>query len=135
VLDDVERLCAGARFCDPHGQVWNLVERSDDKRAAKLVEHEAGHCPSGRLVAKMRADGKELEPKLAPSSGLVQDTANKISGPLWVRGGIAVVGADGLAYEVRNRLTLCRCGASGNKPFCDGSHASIEFSDGHAGKE
>jgi CDGSH-type Zn-finger protein len=42
---------------------------------------------------------------------------------------VQVIGADGFAYEVRNRVTLCRCGASRNKPFCDGSHASIGFSD------
>jgi CDGSH-type Zn-finger protein len=46
-----------------------------------------------------------------------------------VRGGIPVVGADGVTYEVRNRQALCRCGASSNKPFCDGSHASIGFKD------
>jgi len=33
-----------------------------------------------------------------------------------------VIGADGRAYEVRNRVSLCRCGKSKNKPFCDGSH-------------
>jgi len=59
-----------------------------------------------------------------------QDTAKEISGPLWGRGGIPVIGADGVTYEVRNRVALCRRGASSNKPFCDGSHASIGFNDG-----
>ena len=49
--------------------------------------------------------------------------------PLWVRGGVQIVSADGGVYEVRSRVTLCRCGASSNKPFCDGSHASIGFDD------
>ena len=80
-------------------------------------------------MARDRVSGKALEPHLEPSIGLVQDTAREISGPLWVRGGIPVVGVDGVTYEVRNRVTLCRCGASSNKPFCDGSHASIGFSD------
>jgi CDGSH-type Zn-finger protein len=40
-----------------------------------------------------------------------------------------VYGDDGRMYEVRNRMMLCRCGASENKPFCDGSHASIGFKD------
>lgn len=129
VLQDAERLCAGARFCDPHGQVWNLVKRSDEPRSAKLVEHEAGHCPSGRLVVRSRATSRSIEPQFEPSLGLVQDTAQEVSGPVWVRGGIPIIGADGHAYEVRNRVTLCRCGASRNKPFCDGAHVSIDFDD------
>jgi len=131
VLDDAESLCAFARFCDPAGQVWNLVGKSDHKRSAELVEHEAGHCPGGRLVAHNRATGKALEPHHEPSIGLIQDTAKGISGPIWVRGGVQVIAADGHHYEVRNRVALCRCGASSNKPFCDGSHASIGFDDGH----
>jgi CDGSH-type Zn-finger protein len=59
----------------------------------------------------------------------VEDPAEGVSGPLWLRGGIPVFAADGFAYEVRNRVTLCRCGASKNKPFCDGSHAAIKFTD------
>jgi CDGSH-type Zn-finger protein len=129
VLDDAEHLCAFARFCDPQGQVWNLVGETDKSGARKLVEHEAGHCPAGRLVARERSTGKALEPHFPPSLGLVQDTARKVSGPIWVRGEIPVVGADGVPYEVRNRLTLCRCGESSNKPFCDGTHASMGFDD------
>jgi CDGSH-type Zn-finger protein len=44
-----------------------------------------------------------------------------------VRGGIAITSADGYTYEVRNRVTLCRCGHSKNKPFCDGTHSDIDF--------
>jgi CDGSH-type Zn-finger protein len=132
VLEDAEPLCAFARFCDPEGQVWNLVTETDAPRVRKLVEHEAGHCPAGRLVARDRHTGKALEPHHKPSIGLIQDTAREISGPIWVRGGIPIVGADGESYEVRNRVTLCRCGASSNRPFCDGSHASIGFSDKNA---
>jgi CDGSH-type Zn-finger protein len=40
-----------------------------------------------------------------------------------------VVSGDGAAYETRNRVTLCRCGQSSNKPFCDGTHASVGFKD------
>jgi CDGSH-type Zn-finger protein len=132
ILEDAESLCAFARFCDPHGQVWNLVGQTDDPRVRTMVEHEAGHCPSGRLVARDRATAMALEPRHEPSIGLVQDTAKGVSGPIWVRGGVPVHGADGRAYETRNRITLCRCGASNNKPFCDGSHASIGFKDGSA---
>jgi CDGSH-type Zn-finger protein len=133
VLDDAKALCAFARFCDPKGQVWHLVLESDQPAASRLVAQQAGDCPGGRLRARQRAQapsgGLAVEPHFEPSIGLVQDTAKGVSGPLWVRGGVQVLGADGSAYEIRNRVALCRCGASGNKPFCDGSHVSSGFND------
>jgi CDGSH-type Zn-finger protein len=128
-LTDAESLCAFARFCDPAGRVWNLVGRSDDPEARRLTEHEAGACPGGRLVAWEKATGKAHEPRLEPQIGLVEDPAQGCSGGIAVWGGVEVVGADGRAYELRNRMTLCRCGESSNKPFCDGTHASMKFSD------
>ena len=133
VLDDATALCAFARFCDPKGQVWKLVLQSDQPAAARLVEQQAGDCPGGRLRARQRVLAHEQshssEPHFEPSIGLVQDTAKGVSGPLWARGGVQVISSDGSAYEVRNRIALCRCGASSNKPFCDGSHISSGFSD------
>jgi CDGSH-type Zn-finger protein len=129
-LRDAEGLCAFARFCDPGGKIWSLVERTDDPAVRELFVREAQHCPAGRLVAVDKATGEALEPPLPPSIGVVEDPAMKCSGPLWVRGGIRIESANGLPYEVRNRVALCRCGASANKPFCNGSHASIRFRDG-----
>jgi CDGSH-type Zn-finger protein len=130
VLSDAEALCAFARFCDPGGKIWALVPRSDVPADRKLAEREAEHCPSGRLVLRDRKSGAPLEPALPPSIGVVEDPALPCSGPLWVRGGIRVESENGVPYEIRNRVTLCRCGASANKPFCNGSHASIRFNDG-----
>jgi len=76
----------------------------------------------GRLVLTHRATGEGIEPDLAPSIAVIEYPAKGEHGPLWVRGGIPVVSAHGRPYTVRNRLTLCRCGRSRNKPFCDGSH-------------
>ena len=128
ILTDVQSLCAFARFCDVAGQVWNLVEQ-DGPEAARLTTREAGLCPAGRLVAWDRGTDKALEPELDPSIGIVEDPTEGVAGPIWVRGGIPISSADGQFYEVRNRVTLCRCGASNNKPFCDASHASIGFTD------
>jgi CDGSH-type Zn-finger protein len=125
-LFDAQPLCAYARFCDVAGQVWNLVEQ-EGSEAAEMTAREAGLCPSGRLVVRDHHADTDIEPEFAPSIGIVSDPAQGLAGPIWVRGGIAVVSADGETYEVRNRVTLCRCGASANKPFCDASHASIEF--------
>jgi CDGSH-type Zn-finger protein len=129
VLDDAEKYCAFARFCDPGGKIWSLIERTDDPRIAELVAREASHCPAGRLVLHKKETGEPVEPTLPPSLGLVEDTALHCSGPLWVRGGVRIESEDGKAYETRNRVTLCRCGASDNMPFCNGSHASIKFRD------
>jgi CDGSH-type Zn-finger protein len=128
ILTDAQPLCAFARFCDVAGQIWNLVERPGPDAAA-LTAQEAALCPSGRLVIWDRETKAPREPDLEPSIGIVEDPAEGVAGPLWVRGGIPVVAADGEPYEVRNRVTLCRCGASKNKPFCDASHASIGFTD------
>jgi len=128
-LTDVEALCAFARFCDPHGQIWNLVSETGDAAARKHFVQQACDCPSGRLVAHENATGKAIEPTYEPSIALIEDPLNACSGPIWLRGGIPVIGADGFEYEVRNRVTLCRCGASRNKPFCDGTHAAIGFRD------
>jgi CDGSH-type Zn-finger protein len=128
-LSDVEGLCAFGRFCDPHGSVWNEVARTDEPATRTRFLRQVQHCPAGRLVAWDNATGRPLEPELPVSIGLVEDPPEKCAGPIWLRGGIPVVSADGFAYEVRNRVTLCRCGASKNKPFCDGTHASIGFRD------
>jgi CDGSH-type Zn-finger protein len=128
-LSDAESLCAFARFCDPHGQVWNQVERTDEAEVRATFVKQVNNCPSGRLVAWERATGKPVEHALPVSIGVIEDPPEGVSGPLWLRGGIPVIAADGFAYEVRNRVTLCRCGASRHKPFCDGSHATVKFRD------
>lgn len=130
VLSDDEQLCAFARFCDPGGKIWSLIEGTDTPKVRELVIREASHCPSGRLVLREKATGKMVEPEFPPSIGIVEDPALGCSGPLWVRGGIRVESANGTPYENRNRLTLCRCGLSTNMPFCNGSHASTRFQDG-----
>jgi hypothetical protein len=130
VLSDAENLCAFARFCDPGGKIWSLIERTDEPEVRQLTIHEATHCPAGRLVLHDKKTHQEIEPPLPPSIGVVEDPALGCSGPLWVRGGITVESHDGKRYEKRNRVTLCRCGASENKPFCNGAHASMKFKDG-----
>jgi CDGSH-type Zn-finger protein len=123
-LADAEALCAFVRFCDPNGRIWNQVEHSNDPNTRDHLVRQAGDCAAGRLLAIDKKTRRAVEPALPRSIGVVEDPARGCSGPLWVRGGIELTGADGVAYEVRNRMTLCRCGRSDNKPFCDGAHAA-----------
>jgi CDGSH-type Zn-finger protein len=128
VLRDEVGLCADARFCHRAGGAWNLV-KEEGAEAAETVRAEAELCPSGRYTAIDRATDEPFEPELPPSAGIVADPHEGVAGPLWVRGGVPVESADGHVYEVRNRVTLCRCGGSSNKPFCDGTHLEIGFRD------
>ena len=128
-LMDNEAYCAYARFCDAKGRIWNLVqmgEEATDKQAIK----EAFHCPAGRLMMFDNQSGKQMEPQLEQEIGVLEDPAIGCSGPLYVKGGIEVESVEGQGYEKRNRQTLCRCGHSHNKPFCDGSHAALRYQDG-----
>jgi CDGSH-type Zn-finger protein len=127
LLRDARKLCAEARFCDRAGGLWNLVEQCDDPEIRALAEEEAALCPSGRYTSSNPETGELNEPDLEPSIALVEDPSLGVSGPLWVRGGITVTSQDGTEHESRNRVTLCRCGKSANKPFCDGSHVGHGF--------
>ncbi len=49
------------------------------------------------------------------------------NGPLIVNGTVELKDAEGNAYPAKQRMALCRCGASTTKPFCDGTHSKIGF--------
>ncbi len=129
-LADAQSFCSAARFCHLAGSTWNNVENSGDPKAKDMAVQTACNCPSGRLVAIDKKTGKPIEPKHAKSISLIEDTQAKVSGPVWLKGGIELESAEGKKYEVRNRCTVCRCGKSENKPFCDGSHIGAKFNDG-----
>ena len=128
-LNDAEAYCAVACFCHRAGDTWTLTENSDDPGKKAIAIQEACDCPSGRLVAREKVTGEPIEPSFEPSISVVQTPHLKIGGPLWIKGGIPVEAADGYRYEVRNRVTLCCCGKSSNKPFCDGTHTKEEFNE------
>lgn len=119
-LKDNEKLCSYARFCDAYGDIWHLIQNGDPKSDETAIR-EANLCPSGRLVIFDKT-GNLIEETLPESIAILEDGGLKISGPIWVQGGIRVESTDGKSYEIRNRQTLCRCGRSKNKPFCDCTH-------------
>lgn len=129
LLTDNESYCAFARFCDAKGRTWNQVEESDDPQKRALAIRTANSCPAGRLKVWDKTTGKPYELETSPSLALLEDPAIECSAGIWVRGGIPITTEDGYTFEVRNRVTLCRCGESRNKPFCDGTHAPAKFHD------
>ncbi|MDG5748814.1 CDGSH iron-sulfur domain-containing protein [Qipengyuania sp. XHP0207] len=130
-LMDQEDLCALARFCDTHQTVWDEVEKTDDPEVAAIFLDQIKNCVSGRLVAIDTQTGEPVDAPRPMRISTTQDPAEECSGPLYIEGGIRVLSADGEEYERRARMALCRCGQSGNKPFCDGTHTKIGWSDGN----
>lgn len=134
LLDD--NRCAFARLCHRQGSdVWDLTETADSEEQAQEAIAASWHCPTGRLEHHDRATGEVCEQGFEPSLVILQDPQEHASGPVFVRGGIPLVGADGHEYEQRNRYALCRCGSSTNKPFCDAMHVTVGFDDGSAALE
>jgi len=129
-LLDVPILCSMARFCHLGDGTWSNIANSNNPQSKKLAIQTACNCPSGRLVPWNKNTQKPLEPKFKQSISLIEDPQEKSSGPIWLKGGITLVSSNGKEYEKRNRVTLCRCGKSQNKPFCDGSHLDFGFNDG-----
>jgi CDGSH-type Zn-finger protein len=123
-MNDDRTLCTQAGYCgDRFRNVWAMIADAADPDVAERIRQMSMLCPSGRLVTEPEgAERDEID--YEPSVGVITD------GPVWLRGRVQVVAADGTEYEVRNRVTLCRCGHSQNKPFCDGSHKDTGFTDG-----
>lgn len=122
-MEDTEDLCAFARFCHiKNTDSWNLTETASTEEEEELLKKSVGECPSGRLVLYDKKTNKVIEPIYQKEISLIEDPANDCMGPLWVKGNIPIEDEDGNKLEVRNRITLCRCGQSKNKPYCDASH-------------
>jgi len=90
-------------------------------------------CPSGALrYSREWADdavppleGADAQPEAAPRATITVHP----NGPLEIQGEMTVVASDGSTLRESRRQYFCRCGNSGNKPFCDGSHNRVKFTD------
>ena len=118
-------LCMDSGFCGLSGMgMGKLVAATDDTRTRSLVIAMVERCPSGSLTYHIEEGEADIEPdlpqKIAVTTEITSD--GPIAGPLWVTGGIPIERSDGQPFETRNRVTLCSCGHSSNKPLCDGTH-------------
>jgi CDGSH-type Zn-finger protein len=125
--------CVHAKYCfNKTSGIRALMADPAQANAKTQIIAMVDRCPSGTFVYELPIDGKmtEIEPDLPKEiAAIQQDSRSKSAGPLWVTGDIPIMKPDGTFLEPRNRVTLCRCGQSKNKPFCDGSHAKANFQD------
>lgn len=115
-------LCMHAGFCGNRlTSISKMVPETADSQVRAQIIAMAERCPSGSYTYALEPDGANIEPDLPQAIAVTPD------GPLWVTGEIPIGRADGQPLETRNRITICRCGASKNKPLCDGSHEEVGF--------
>jgi CDGSH-type Zn-finger protein len=123
---DNRGICAHAGFCtDGLKKVFRMHEEpwiDPDGAAVEEIIRTIERCPSGALSYALN----NVERKEKERAPMVLVTDN---GPYAVSGGIELVGVAFGDGASREHYTLCRCGASANKPFCDGSHWRVEFKD------
>ena len=125
-IHDNRGICAHAGICTERlATVFRMKQEPwIDPDAASVDEIIAviQDCPSGALSYSMETDsdhGRNVEPSILIAK----------NGPYVVTGGVELVDASWGEGASKSEYTLCRCGASKNKPFCDGSHWDINFSD------
>ena len=124
-IHDNRGLCAHAGVCtDNLASVFRMGEEPwIDPDAATVDEIVAivEKCPSGALGYTI-GDSERTAPAGAASIRIVPQGPYAVSGEV-------VLEADWGEGASSSRFTLCRCGASKNKPFCDGSHWDVDFDD------
>jgi CDGSH-type Zn-finger protein/uncharacterized Fe-S cluster protein YjdI len=116
--------CIHAEICVQRlSQVFNPKKRpwiDANGETAERIVAVVSQCPSGALHTIRKDEGPAETTPTQNTITLWQD------GPLQVRGNISITAA-GIAMEDETRATLCRCGASHYKPFCDNTHKEIDF--------
>ena len=127
-IHDNRKICSHAAECVNNlpsvfkfnARPWINPDAADKQQIINTIKK----CPSGALGYSI----DDIEYKEQERMSLV--TVSK-DGPYTITGGIDLIGdniqfAEGFSKE---HYTLCRCGASNNKPFCDGMHITINFKD------
>lgn len=117
-------LCTHSKKCwkellqvfDPRNRPWINLEGATSERIKKQVKA----CPSKALSLK--------EDEI-----ISEEKTNQIevkcmqNGPLMVMGNVHITNSNGTTEQRKKVTAFCRCGASTNKPFCDGKHNDINF--------
>lgn len=122
-------VCAESGFCGHRlANIQKLATQTDDSIIRAQVMAMIERCPSGSYTYAQDEMSADIEPDLPQQLAVTTEMTSEgpIAGPLWVTGGIPVERSDGQPVETRNRMTLCRCGQSKNKPFCDGTHRAMQ---------
>lgn len=120
------RMCMHSGICakglpevfKPKDKPWITITAASTEQ----LKAQVSKCPSGALSFLIN----DAPTDAALDTNSVQLTVVP-NGPLLVSGKMTITHADGRVEEKESNTALCRCGASANKPFCDGTHRKIDF--------
>jgi CDGSH-type Zn-finger protein len=125
-IHDNRGICAHAGFCTDRLQtVFRMNQEpwiDPDAASAEEIIETVKKCPSGALsysIENVEHPNQDREPLVTVTN----------DGPYAITGGIELIGVALGEDASKEHYTLCRCGASKNKPFCDGSHWHVGFRD------
>ncbi len=129
VVKKDDYLCMNSGFCANRlTNIDEMISRTSEPSVRAEIIAMIERCPSAAYVYAMKAGEPNIEPDLPMQIAETTEITEygPIKGPLWVTGNIPIERADGQPFETHNRVTLCNCGASSKKPFCDGTHRTIQ---------
>jgi uncharacterized Fe-S cluster protein YjdI len=104
---------------DNQKRPWVNIQGATSERIIEQVKA----CPSGALSYFMNGQENQVVENLQTVVEVLPD------GPLLIHGTLKVKGKDGNETIKEKTTAFCRCGASANKPYCDGSHIAVQFKD------
>ena len=121
------RLCIHSEICvktlpevyKPNDKPWIQAENASVEELMAQVDK----CPSGALTYYLKNESENN------SASMNEETKVEVmtNGPLLVHGNLQITGSDGSVETKKRTTAFCRCGASSNKPYCDGEHNKIGF--------
>lgn len=94
-----------------------------DNASMEALQSQIDKCPSGALEYRLKNEQSQEN----KSNNMEQKIDVLANGPLMVHGTLEITHADGRKEIKEKAAAFCRCGASENKPFCDGKHRSVGF--------
>jgi len=102
---------------NPNARPWIAIDTASTDDVVSQIKQ----CPSGALSFYMNNESDKISQSLETKIEVLEN------GPLLVYGTLKVTHKDG-NEEIKNKTTaFCRCGASQNKPYCDGEHVKNQF--------
>ncbi|MBN9299670.1 MAG: (4Fe-4S)-binding protein [Filimonas sp.] len=105
---------------NPSRKPWIEMEKATTNEMVEQVKK----CPSGALSYYMNDEAVDAVTPAIDAESIVEVVPD---GPLLVYGNITIKEPDGTEVKKNKVTAFCRCGGSGNKPFCDGTHTKNGF--------